>query len=137
MITLRTATQDDEKFALKIHHNAFKELVENQYGYWNDTDQDKYFKDSWNYKKTNIIQKDMVDCGYVKIIDNEEEIIIDDIAIDPSFHNMGIGTKIIEDILKKAINKNCPVKLIVSLKNNAFNLYNVPRQPLIPPLACK
>ena len=65
----------------------------------------------------------MVDCGYVKIIENEEEIIVDDLAIDPSFHNMGIGTRIIKDLQEKAINKKCPVKLIVSLKNKAFNLY--------------
>src|SRR4030042_2795365 len=123
MITLRTAIQNDKKFAQNIHHIAFKTLVENQYGYWNVIDQDRYFENSWNYEQTNVIQKNMIDCGYVKIIENEKEIILDDIAIDPSFQNKGIGTKIIKDILEKAITKKCSVKLIISLKNNAFNLY--------------
>ena len=122
-ISRRPATIADTDFARSAHHRAYRDVIERQYGPWDEKIQDKLFDVAWSATQHEIVLCDDARCGYTSIDNRADAIYLHELVIDPDFQCRGIGTHILQDVIKKAILKSVPVRLRTHLTNRAGNLY--------------
>ncbi len=82
--------------------------------------QRELFAEGFNTNNGKIIVVDGADAGYLWTIEKEAETFLVSIRLLPEFQNVGIGTKVIEDMLAKSKKL---VRLQVMKINPAQNLY--------------
>jgi GNAT superfamily N-acetyltransferase len=86
---------------------------------WDDTK----FREYFDPQSTKIIQVDGLDIGMLQVRDREDCIYLGDIQLDREYRNKGIGTSLIESVIRSAIVANKPVRLRVLRGNPAKKLY--------------
>src|SRR4029450_4951950 len=96
-VSQRAATLADTVFARSVHHRAYRDVIERQYGPWDEATQDKLFDTAWSPETHEIILFDGVRCGYSCIENRNDDIYLRELVIDPDFQRRGIGTHIIRD----------------------------------------
>ncbi len=122
-VSQRPATLADMDFARSVHHRAYRDVIERQYGSWNEAIQDGYFDSAWSTETHEIILLDGARCGYSCIESQNDAIYLRELVIDPDFQHRGIGTRIIRDVIDRAITHGVPVRLRTHIVNRAANLY--------------
>ncbi len=122
MYELRQATEDDFDFLYRLHVATMKEYVAAVYG-WDDAFQERYFKEKFDPTSCQIVVVEGRDVGMVRVDESEGELYIDNIHILPEYQNRGLGTAILEDILRSAKERGLPVALRVLKGNPAKRLY--------------
>ena len=122
-ISRRPAAIDDTDFARSVHHRAYRDVIERQYGPWDESTQDTLFAAAWSGAEHEIILYDGVRCGYTSIENRDDAIYLHELAIDPDFQGRGIGTHILRDVIKQAILRGVLVRLRTHITNRAANLY--------------
>jgi GNAT superfamily N-acetyltransferase len=123
IVSQRQATETDHEFVRSVHHRAYRELVERQYGPWDEAEADRLFDAAWLSAAHEIVLCDSVACGYCRIERRAEEVFVHELVIDPDFQGRGIGTRIMESVFKDAAKEAVPVRLQTQLLNRAANLY--------------
>lgn len=123
LVSRRRATPADRDFARSVHHRAYRDVIERQYGPWDEPAQDKLFDDAWSAAAHEIILCDGVSCGYSCVEDQNGYIHLRELVVDPAFQSRGIGTHIIRDVIKRAIGRGVPVRLHTHIVNRAAKLY--------------
>ena len=106
-----------------IHHAAYREVVERQFGLWDDDQGDRYFEAGWDDASHEVIEYNGVLAGYSAIERRDAEIHIHELVIDPRFQNLGIGSTIIRDTMREAKERGVPVFLRTAIANRAGGLY--------------
>lgn len=48
LITRRPATEADREWARQLHHRVVRDVVERQFGSWDEDQQDRFFANDWN-----------------------------------------------------------------------------------------
>jgi GNAT superfamily N-acetyltransferase len=117
------ATIADSDFVRAVHHRAYRDVIERQYGNWSDSMQDTYFSDVWFAAAHDIVLCDSIPCGYTGIDDLAAEIYVRELVIDPDFQSLGIGTRLVKDIQNQATARGVPVRLQTHIVNRAQYLY--------------
>ena len=84
-IALRSAEDADTAFARRVHHLAYRDIVERQFGSWNEGDQDRFFGGDWRDARFEIIIADGTPCGYVCIENRDEDLHVREIVLLPDF----------------------------------------------------
>ena len=64
MISRRQATDADRELVRSIHHRAYRNVIERQYGVWDIAHQDQFFEVAWRAANHEIILCEGVCCGY-------------------------------------------------------------------------
>jgi len=123
MISHRPATTDDTAFARTVHHRAYRDVIERQYGPWDEVTQDRLFDIAWTPAVHEIILCDHVRCGYISIETRSGDLYLSELVVDPDFQCRGIGTLIIREVLERAIATGVPVRLRTNIVNRAAGLY--------------
>jgi len=130
MITLRQKKITDEKFLLQLYESTrAQELVP-----WRDEERNafvqmQYTAQSIHYRNTypdlnyQIILSDGQSIGRLLTARLEDELRIVDISLLPEFHNKGISTNLITQVLKEAEQEGTCVRLHVAVNNPAKQLY--------------
>ena len=113
----------DMDFARSVHHRAYREVIERQYGPWDEANQDRYFDSAWSKETHEIILFDGVRCGYSCVENQNDAIYLRELVIDPDFQNRGIGTHILRNLIDRAIERDVPLRLRTQIVNRAANLY--------------
>jgi ribosomal protein S18 acetylase RimI-like enzyme len=106
-----------------IHHAAYREVVERQFGPWNTDQQDVYFDAGWDDAAHEAIEYNGVLAGYCAIEHRDADVHIRELVIDPSFQNLGIGSTIIRGAMKQAEERGVAVVLGTFIANRAGALY--------------
>ena len=86
---------------------------------WDETLFDKYFEP----EKVSIIQVNGIDIGMFKVEYFEDYIYLADIQISEGYQGKGIGSTIIQTLIKKSQKTNLPIRLKVLKVNPARHLY--------------
>jgi len=122
-ITKRLASAGDTDFARSVHHRAYREVSERQYGPWDEKAQDEFFADGWAGAPHEIILCDGTPCGYACVEQREGDIHVRELVIDPEFQGRGVGTRILQELFEDARARKVPVRLGTHRLNRAAGLY--------------
>ncbi|HVM53234.1 MAG TPA: GNAT family N-acetyltransferase [Acidimicrobiales bacterium] len=121
-LLIRPATAADEDVARRIHHEAFREVVERQFGPWDDARQDEFFAAFWRTGEPMVVEVDGAPCGYLGIAEADDVVTVQEIVLHPDIHGHGIGTELLEAIIERAAERS--IRLQVLFENHrARSLY--------------
>jgi ribosomal protein S18 acetylase RimI-like enzyme len=122
-VQTRAATDRDFVFARRVHHAAYRDVVERQFGPWDEAEQDTFFEHDWMLQATEMILADGSACGYWMVEDREADIHIRELVIHPRCQSQGIGRYLLESMQRRAQGRRVPVRLGTYLENRAVVLY--------------
>ena len=120
---LQPAQATDKDAIRQLNDRCYREVVEAQFGTWDEELQRDFFERKWN---PTHFQKIMCSGQLVGVLSSwtrQQEIFLAEIQIDPEHQGQGLGTAIVRDILTTALSLGVPVKLQVLKKNRAKSLY--------------
>ncbi|MBV8719950.1 MAG: GNAT family N-acetyltransferase [Chloroflexi bacterium] len=120
---MRLERRPTRNFARRVHHEAYRDVVERQFGAWDLAAQDAYFRAGWDAAPHEIIELDGVPVGYVCVEDRPGLVHVRELVVLPEFQNRGIGTAILQQVLAYAAGRGLPVQLGTLHANRAAALY--------------
>jgi GNAT superfamily N-acetyltransferase len=120
---LRQAFESDKEYLVSLHKHCYREVVESQFGNWDDEIQRGFFEKKWKPAKFQMIIVAGEKVGVVSVEKHSNHFFISEIQIEPRLQNQGLGSQIIKAILSEARAQNLPVRLEVLQKSKAMNLY--------------
>nr|WP_294782256.1 GNAT family N-acetyltransferase [uncultured Flavobacterium sp.] len=134
-IHLRNIQEYDLPILCEIYGSTRKEELDNGTN-WNDEQkrlfiehqfnaQHEYYQKNYLGGKFYVIEKENISIGrlYIDFFFEKKGIRIIDIAILPQWRNNNIGSSILNEILKKAVDKDLSVTIHVESFNPAMELY--------------
>jgi GNAT superfamily N-acetyltransferase len=119
----RLASNADTEFGRNVHHQAYREVSERQFGAWNEAAQDAYFRDDWDAAPHEIVECDGVPVGYVSVEDRSDLVRVRELVLLPEFQNRGIGTALLRQAMAHAEGRGVPVQLGTLHASRAAALY--------------
>ena len=122
-VAFRPADDNDTDFARGVHHEAYRDVVVRQFGKWDETKQDEFFKKTWENPGYEIISYEGEPCGYSRIEQLPEEIKAHELVMLPEYQGRGIGTAILGKLKSRAAREGIPAHLQVLKVNKAAELY--------------
>lgn len=122
-MTKRRATDADTDTARRIHHEAYHDVIIRQFGSWDEKLQDRFFDEDWNPSAFEVILIGDEVCGYSRVAREPDYMFIYELVLSPAVQNRGIGTNILEGVIKEARQNNVPIRLHVFKENRAQELY--------------
>lgn len=122
-LVLRPAAPQDEPWARELNSAAYRAVIERQFGFWNDRDQQRQFEDKWAQGQYQLICLAGVPVGVLWAAVDVDHVFINELLILPEQQGLGIGTQVLRDVLGDASARNVPVRLKVLLRNRARALY--------------
>src|SRR5213078_3618420 len=99
MVTKRQATPADYEFVRSVHHRAYRDIVERQYGRWEEDEQDRLFNAQWVAGAHEIVVCDSLECGYCRVEHMNDHILVRELVIDPRFQGRGVGTRVMQSVI--------------------------------------
>ena len=121
--TRRPAQATDQEFARALHHVAYRDVVEDQFGQWDEGEQSAYFDAAWPQHEHEIVECDGVPCGYVAIEIAEDAVHVHELVVHPDYQGRGFGTAALSEAIESARARGLPVELRVLHRNRAVDLY--------------
>jgi len=115
----RQCTEEDRAWAYALKSEAYREVVERQFGPWDDGKQREQFAARWDPAKSRIVVVDGVAVGLVAVQDRSEELWLDEIQLASGWRGRGIGTAILRDLVSRARAERKALRLRV-LRENAL-----------------
>jgi ribosomal protein S18 acetylase RimI-like enzyme len=128
-LTLRPANADDDDFLFELFASTREEfnfleeaqrqaILKMQY-------EARRFQYDEGYPEAegSIIVLDGRPIGRMLVDEGAQAITLIDIAVLPEYRSSGIGTQLLQDLLKRGVNARKPVKLQVFKSNPAVRLY--------------
>jgi ribosomal protein S18 acetylase RimI-like enzyme len=85
--------------------------------------QDSYYREHYADAAFNVILCGGESVGRLYVHRRADEIRVVDIALLPAFRGMGIGTRLLTDVLDEAAGAGLPVRIHVEVNNSARHLY--------------
>ncbi len=122
-IELREARESDREFARRTHHAAYRDVVERQFGPWDEGQQDQFFGNAWDSTKTRVLVCDGVDRGYCVIEHRPGDIHLRELVIHPEHQRRGIGSGLLHRLQAEARAREVPIRLGTFHENRARRLY--------------
>jgi len=120
---LSQATYHDFDFVYQLKKIAYKEYIEQTWG-WDDAFQIKFYRDNFSTGNTKIIKADDAPIGSVDVKEGETNIFISGLYILPQYQSKGIGSSIIQDLVKSAEAKKKRLELeVLRVNTKAQKLY--------------
>ena len=114
---LRPATEEDREWAYRLKRDAYIEVVERQFGPWDETWQRALFRDRWNPSISQIVRVAGEDVGIITTEVQQDALVLDEIQLANGWRGRGLGSKLIGALLDRARAHGKSVKLQV-LKEN-------------------
>jgi len=123
-IELVPITIDDYQFGYEIKKITLKEYTEKTWGDWDEEEQIIFYKKEFKIDNCYIIKYNNINIGWLKIIETIKTIDINQILILPEHQRKGIGSTIINYIIKNGRDKNKTICLqVLKCNENAKRLY--------------
>ena len=122
-LATRPARASDTEFARQVHHRAYRDVVERQFGRWVEQEQDRYFTRGWTSSAFEIVLCAGMPCGYMCVEDRERDIMVRELVLLPAFQGRGIGSALLREVIERARRRHVPVRLGALHENRAINLY--------------
>lgn len=121
-IKLRQTEQQDANFLWELHVLALKPHVSAVYG-WDEAFQRRYYLENYSTLNSQVIQVAGEDAGVLAIEETPLGYILSSIELLPQYQGMGIGSRLISDLLEKAAATGQSVSLRTLKDTPARQLY--------------
>lgn len=120
-LTYTKASEEDTEYLLWLRKETMTEHLNNAGMEVNEENLLGRIKHHFEQAKIILLNNQKI--GLLKLVENETEIEIHQIQIEPKHQNKGIGKEIIQTVIQNASKNDIPVKLSVLKANKAQNLY--------------
>ncbi|TMA32344.1 MAG: GNAT family N-acetyltransferase [Deltaproteobacteria bacterium] len=121
---LTPASASDEKWLEELRRDVYRELFEATWGGWDEARHRRHFAECLRLACISIIAIGGERVGMVQLFDRDDSVEIGEIEIQRTAQSLGIGTRVLEDIIADAHHRNKRVVLSVGLGNHrALQLY--------------
>lgn len=117
------ANESDKEYFRDLNEQCYEDLARRQFGSWDAGLQSQAFDAKW---ETQQFQKIFVDdnvVGGIWVEENPQDNQLKEIQIHPMHQNKGIGTLVVQDVIKQAQTDGKRLWLKVLHQNQALNLY--------------
>lgn len=121
-IAFRSALENDYDFLYALHTATMKEYVNKMWG--EDAFQEDIFRKNFDPAQIQIVTLVGSDIGMISLEENDKDIFLRVIEIQPSHQRQGFGTTIIQKIIDDAARQRKEVRLQVLKVNPAKQLYD-------------
>jgi GNAT superfamily N-acetyltransferase len=118
--SLRKASKDDIAYILGLRERTMKAQFVDTFG-WNESDQLQMAAS--HIEDAEIILHHDRPVGVVKVLRQENRLVLDQIQVEPESQGKGIGTGVISALIRRARTERLPVELWVMKKAQAKRLY--------------
>ena len=122
-VTSRIAESSDAAFAYDVREKAMREYEEATWGRWDAARTQGQIEDDIAEGRLNIIEVDLRIAGMMRVDEHPTHMHLDQLFLLPEYQGRGIGSKLVEHVLRNARLKNLPVRLWVLQVNPARRLY--------------
>ncbi len=121
--TKRQATAKDEEFAYGLRRAAYEDVVQRQFGQWNNDWQRQRFTGKWIPEQYEIVEAEGRPIGALHVSRTQDEVEIVEIQLLPEYQGQSIGTELLQQELRFADERGLSVRLQVLRENRARSLY--------------
>ncbi len=123
MISYRQADENDFDLTLSIKSLSLRQYIEQIWG-WDANVQLEYHRKHFKPEQIKIILSNNKEVGLVDLEETNDRFFLVNILIEQAFQGQGIGRKVIEDVIRKAIKKNKKIELqVFKINARAKKLY--------------
>src|SRR5215469_3028590 len=120
---LRPATLADYAFLYDLHVATMKPYVTQVWG-WDDQSQAERFRQHFDPSRLRIVVADGQQIGVLEVEERSADLFLANLRIMPQFQSQGWGTRILQDLLRRAQDASVPLTLQVLIVNHrARRLY--------------
>ena len=113
----------DYEFCRNVHHSAYREVVIRQFGSWDESMQDGFFREGLNRAPHKIVEIDGTPIGVVSTEIKPDCLYLSELQLLPEYQGQGIGSLIVKEQMAVAKSLNLPLRLVVLRENRAQDLY--------------
>ncbi|ETA01234.1 acetyltransferase [Frankia sp. CcI6] len=121
-LRVRLALSSDREFFFEVRRAALRAYVEQTSG-WDDAEQRITADKEFANLPCAVVEESGRPIGYTCVIHQSEYDFIEEIALLPEAQGRGIGTHLLQGILRAAQRRGVPVRLSVFVNNPARALY--------------
>jgi ribosomal protein S18 acetylase RimI-like enzyme len=121
-IHLREAGQADVYFARSLYFETMRGMIESLFG-WDQRHQEESFGEWFDLREASIIVADGRDAGWIQIRANEREVFLGSLYVKPEMQRLGIGTRVVRELITKCQHSSKILTLAVMKANPAIHLY--------------
>lgn len=114
---LRPCTASDYDWAYALKCDAYRDIVERQFGPWDEAFQRALFTRRWNPTRAQIVLVDGEPVGFLNVENRPADEWIDEIQVVRAWRGRGLGTALLRDLIARATADRKPLRLQV-LKGN-------------------
>ncbi|MGV8814213.1 MAG: GNAT family N-acetyltransferase [Gelidibacter sp.] len=111
-VHLIQAKASDLEITYKIFCTSLKPYLEKLWD-WDEVHQRKIHKKKFKPSKTNLIEFEEQIVGFMVLSEKEKEFYIENLLIDQTFQNLGIGTEVMQRMIQKSISEKKNIRLQV------------------------
>ncbi|MEL6190893.1 MAG: GNAT family N-acetyltransferase [Bacteroidota bacterium] len=109
-IQFKAATEEDRTFFIYVHHTAYRETVEKQFG-WEEKVQDEFANKAFDEEGIHLIIYKDQKIGVVGWETLPTHLLLKELFILPEFQGNGIGTEILKHTKERARELAKPIRL--------------------------
>ncbi|MBD3243353.1 MAG: GNAT family N-acetyltransferase [Chitinivibrionales bacterium] len=122
-VVLRPATSADGEFAYRVKRAAFKEYVEQLWG-WDEKQQRALHEERFRAQTFYVVEKLGKAVGIMARVREQDRVKLNQLFILPQYQSRGIGTECIKHVIRDAANSGLPIELgVLKINQRAMNLY--------------
>lgn len=121
-IELRPATPADFDMAWRLYLVTMKPLTA-ELMTWDENKQSTGFAEQWKLQDVQIITVEGQSIGWLQATETPSEIFLQQLFVSPEYQRQGIGSKVLQILLKSWERTGKPVVLTVLKNNPARRLY--------------
>jgi ribosomal protein S18 acetylase RimI-like enzyme len=122
-LQLRPAAVEDYPFLQGLYRRAYEVLVTRQYGSWDGDVQRARFDKKLQSVEFKIVLVDSQPVGAVSSTEHADHILLNELLVQPEFQGRGIGSRVLRDVIRHAVQLGKPLRLHTLRMNRAQELY--------------
>ena len=111
-LTLREAGSEDSAFAYGVKRAAFREYVEQVWG-WDEDVQRRFHEEQFAAQDVRVIQATGVDVGIMAMVVMSDCVQLNQLFLLPEYQGKGIGRACLSRVMEEAQRLGLPVRLRV------------------------
>jgi len=119
----RPATPADAQFLRQLHHRAYRGVVLQQFGSWDEAAQDGWFEKGLTEANFEVVEENGERVGAVASKEASDRLFLVELQVLPECQGRGLGSALLKQQLERARLLQKPLALRVLFANRARALY--------------